>query len=253
MTSDRNGVDPQEGARKPRLRRRRPTENAVIAPTLGYIPSSSTSPTPTLSDPVSDATTAYVQAIDRIQAADGGARILLVTAPVAGNLPTHAALNLAIAATRIGLRSVVIDGDSKGRGPSRYLRTGSGPGLAELASGEAGLKEASRLIQVDADSRLPIIPAGTDAATDFAAAAIAEPINQITEHSDLVFIVTSAEASNERIAALGAHADGSLLIIDGSESQTLVGQVADRMASVGAPVTGIIELSRPKRSKGRGR
>ena len=227
--------------------RRRPSEKAIDAPTLGYIPPTPESPAPTLSDPMGDAAAAYGQALDRIQAATA-AHILLVTGAIPGSGPTLAALNLGFAATRIGLRCVVIDGDTEGGGPSQYLRTGSDPGLAELASGEADLKAASRLLTMDDGGRLPVIPAGeSQPGAELSPNDLAEPIDRISEHTDLVLIVIAATASEQWAAALGAHADGTLLIVDGSEQQGAVVAAAERLAKIGAPVTGLIELAPQRR------
>lgn len=227
-------------------------DKSVDVPTLGYIPPTPDSPAPTLTDPPGEATTAYAQALDRIQAATT-AQILLVSEADAGHGATLASLNLGIVATRRGLRTVIIDGDPSGGGPSQYLHTGAGPGLADLASGESDLQESSRLLTIEPDSRLPVIPAGsTEADGEIHAAGLADPIDQISEHSDLIFIVAPAGISDQRAAALGAHADGSLLIVDGRESQRTVAEAVERLASVGAPVTGLIELPRPKRRKRRG-
>ena len=242
-----NGRDSPE--RKSRLRWRRAAENTIGAPTLGYIPPSPASPAPTLADPRGEAAAAYVQALDRLQAATA-AQVLLVSDADKGPGATLAALNLGITATRAGLRTVIIDGDPTGGGISRYLRTGDGPGLAELASGAANLAEASRLLTIDAANRLPIIPAGTvDVEAEIEPAHLADPIDRISEHSDLVLIVAPASVSVERGAALGAHADGSILIVDGTESQRTVADAAERLTSIGAPVIGLIELVRVGKRK----
>ena len=235
--------------RKPRLRWRRAAENTIDAPTLGYIPPTPACPAPTLADPRGDAAAAYARALDRLQAATT-AQVLLVSDAGTSPAATLAALNLGITATRAGLRIVIIDGDPSGGGISRYLRTGDGPGLAELASGAADLAEASRLLTIDAANRLPIIPAGTgDVEAEIEPAHLADPIDRISEHSDLVLIVAPASVSAQRSAALGAHADGSLLVIDVTESQRAVADAAERLTSIGAPVVGLIELVRAGKRK----
>jgi tyrosine-protein kinase Etk/Wzc len=247
-----NNASDKGSERRPRPGRKR-SDEGIDAPTLGYIPPDPASPTPALSDPMGDASTAYLQTLDRIQAATT-ARILMVAAAGTAPLATPAALNLGIAATRLGLRAVVIDGDEAGTGPSQYLRTGRGPGLTDLAAGTVDLTEASRLLTIDASNRLPMIPAGTpDSEPAFDASALADPIDRIHEHSDLILVVTSAATSEQRMEALGAHADGTLLVVNGSEQPGTVAAAAERLASVGAPVTGLIELALPKGRKRRSR
>lgn len=249
----RDENDPNEPTKRSRRKRRGgKTGGELRAPTLGYIPATPDSPVPALADPEGDAATAYVQALDRLQAASPG-RILLVARPDGGP-DDAAALNLAVAATRLGLRCVVIDGDDGGGGPTQFLQTRSGPGLADLAAGTVDLKQASRLLTIDADNRLPMIPAGTaDAPGEFDATAIADPIDAISEHSDLVLIDVPVRDAYERLTALGAHADGSILLVGDKLGARERARTAERLATVGAPVIGLIEWAPAKRRKRRKR
>ncbi len=179
--------------------------------------------------------------------------MFLVTSADQGLGPTLTSLNLAMAATRIGIRAVVIDGHESGDGPSRFLSTGSDPGLSDIAAGSATLKDASRLIQIDDRHRVPVIAAGSDPEAAFEPASIADEVDLITEHSDLVLISIGAGASTERTVALGAHADGSLLVVDEGKPHAGASEAADMLAEVGAPVIGIIERAAQKRQKGRRR
>ena len=253
MTPEEPGNGTEETASKERRWRRRPTETVVEAPTLGYIPPNPTSPAPTMADPLGDTASAYLQAVDKLQTVQASG-ILLVTAVSEGSPGgTIVGLNLAIAATRRGLRAVLIDGDESGGGPTQYLRTGDRPGLAELSAGTATLDLASRLLRIDAENRLPMIPAGS-AETDegMEAASLADPIDRISEHSDLLIIVVPIDASPQRARALAAHADGTLLVVDGQEPARELAETVEGLASFGAPVIGLIELAGPRRRRRRG-
>lgn len=232
-------------------RRRRTSERAVDAPTVGYVPATPGMPAPVLADPVGDASAAYRQAIDRIQVTTS-ARILLITSAQTGPGATLTAINLGMAATRLGVRAVVIDGVETGDGPSRFLSTGAAPGLTDIASGSASLAEASRLLEIDRHHRLPVIAAGKDPAAAFEPADIADAVDRISEHADIVLVVVAADASENRAVALGAHADGSLLVVDEGRGANAA-DAADRMAAVGAPVAGIIERAVHKRQRRRRR
>ena len=96
--SSEETTDPAPRPRS-RSRRRRGRNKAVDVPTLGYIPCSPDMPVPTLADPVSDAAAAFVQTLDRIQAATN-AGILLMSSATPGSGATLAAINLGIAASR---------------------------------------------------------------------------------------------------------------------------------------------------------
>jgi Mrp family chromosome partitioning ATPase len=252
-TPEEPGNGTEETKTKERRWRKRPTETVIEAPTLGYIPPSPTSPAPTMADPLGDTATAYLQAVDKLQTVQASG-ILLVTSVTEGSHgATTVGLNLAIAATRSGLRAVIIDGDESGGGPTQYLRTGTGPGLAELSAGTVSLELASRLLRIDAENRLPMIPAGSAGTeAELEAASLADPIDRISEHSDLVIIVVPVDASPQRARALAAHADGTLLVVDGREPAQEVAEAVEGLTSFGAPVIGLIELAGPRRRRRRG-
>lgn len=233
--------DKAGGAAGSRRRFRKPASGSISAPTLGYVPAVSRAPAPTLAEPHGNAAIAYGQTIERLQAANTD-DVFLVTAAGKASNAGDAALNLAVAATRHGLRTVLIDADASGEGPSRYLRTGAAPGLADLARGTAGLDEASRLLDVGEDRRLPMIPAGSDlGSAPLDGSEFADAVDRITEHSDLVLLAVPPSASDGHVSALGAHADGAILVVAAGESQRATQPAADRLSSVGAPVIGLIE------------
>lgn len=217
------------------------------APTLGYIPATPETPAPVLADPMGDSATAYRKTVDRLQAA-AKVRIVLVSGIDSGRAATLASLNLAMAATRLGVKVVLIDGDDSGGGPSRFLRTGATPGLSDVAAGNAGLREASRLLELDRDHRLPVIPAGSAMAGEgLAAADIADAVDLMSEHSDLVLICVPGDAGDRRLSALAAHSDASVLVITEGDETVGARDAAARLADAGAPVVGIIELANHKR------
>lgn len=224
------------------------------APTLGYIPPTPDTPSPVLADPMGDPASAYRKTVDRLQAA-ANVRVALVVGTDSGNGATLASLNLAMAAIRLGVKTVLIDGDDSGAGPSRFLRSGAAPGLTDLADGSVDLREASRLLELDADHQLPMIPAGSAVAGEaFTASDIADAVDLMSEHSDLLLICVPRDADDNRLAALGAHADASVLVVVEGDTSSHLEDEATRLADAGAPVMGIIELARRKRrSRLRGR
>ena len=234
-----------------RRRFRKAAPHQIAAPTLGYIAVGSRSPAPALAEAGGSAATAYAQALQRLQAANTG-QLFLITEAVAGTGAGAAALNLALTATAEGLRAVLIDADPSGNGATRYLRTGTGPGLADLAAGTAGLRQASRLLTMPDGRRLPVIPRGTGRPLgDVGPADLAEAVDKITEHSDLVLIFVPAEARAAWLSSLGAHADGAILSIDGRESTKTISAIDERLEQSGAPIVGVIEFA-PRRRRRRG-
>jgi LCP family protein required for cell wall assembly len=218
----------------------RPVGKLLDLPGLGSIPDTPGSPTPTLTAPTSSAAAAYQRAASRMEALTRG-RILLVAGVVDGQGATTAALNLAVAATRAGRRTLLIDGDITDARLSNFGHTGVSPGLVELAKGEATLGEASRLWSVDSTSRLPFIPAGRadPDAPVLPRSEVAAAVEDVATSADVVLIDTPVEGG-PAIDALGALADGTLLVLPRAMDKGTVSQSVDRLRSLGAPPIGYL-------------
>ncbi|MET0831502.1 MAG: LCP family protein, partial [Acidimicrobiia bacterium] len=218
----------------------RPVGKLLDLPNLGSIPDTPGSPSPTLTTPTSAAAAAYQRAASRMEALTRG-RILLVAGVVEGQGATTAALNLAVAATRAGRRTLLIDGDITDARLSNFGHTGVSPGLVELAKGQATLGEASRLWSVDSTSRLPFIPAGhaDPDAPVLQRSEVAAAVEDVATSADVVLIDTPVEGG-PAIDALGALADGTLLVLPRAMDKGTVSQSVDRLRSLGAPPIGYL-------------
>ncbi len=218
----------------------RPVGKLLDLPNLGSIPDTPGSPSPTLTTPTSSAAAAYQRAASRMEALTRG-RILLVAGVVEGQGATTAALNLAVAATRAGRRTLLIDGDITDARLSNFGHTGVSPGLVELAKGQATLGEASRLWSVDSTSRLPFIPAGQadPDAPVLQRSEVAAAVEDVATSADVVLIDTPVEGG-PAIDALGALADGTLLVLPRAMDKGTVSQSVDRLRSLGAPPIGYL-------------
>jgi LCP family protein required for cell wall assembly len=218
----------------------RPVGKLLELPNLGNIPDTPGTPSPTLTAPSSSAAAAYQRAASRMEALTRG-RILLVAGVVDGQGATTAALNLAVAATRAGRRTLLIDGDITDGKLSNFGHTGVSPGLVELARGEATLGEAARLWSVDSTSRLPFIPAGRPApdAPVLQRSEVAAAVEDVATSADVVLIDTPVEGG-PAIDALGALADGTLLVLPRAMDKGTVNQAVDRLRSLGAPPIGYL-------------
>jgi LCP family protein required for cell wall assembly len=217
----------------------RPVEKLVDLPQVGSIPDSIDGPAPTLTHPSSSAAAAYQRAASRLEAATPG-RVLLVAGIEAGQGATSAALNLAVAATKAGRRTLLIDGDV-GRGNlSRFGRTGTSPGLSDIASGDATLRDAARLWSIDGTSRLPFVPSGGATINgSIDRIALAGAIEDVTTAADLVLIDT-APTNGAATSALGAVADGTLLVLPKAADRVALESACDRADRVGAPAVGFL-------------
>ena len=211
-------------------------------PRLGTIPDNNTSPAPTLADTSSTSSRAYRELLSSVEGRTSG-HVLLVSSPAPGQGASTVALNLAVAGTQRGRRIALIDGDIEGDGVSRFLSTGSEPGLTDLADGAATLADASRLWTIGQDSVLPVVPSGSSTLPSEAALAgpgLADSIEQIAGRADAVLIDAPPIAWDGATAPLAAHADGTILVIGEGATDTSVADARDRLATAGAPVIGYV-------------
>lgn len=212
---------------------------SVDEPILAYVPTTEGRPTPTLSDPDSDAARAYIDAIAGLERATKG-QVVLVSSSSPGLGATTVAINLATAATRMGRRAVLIDADPTG-GVSRYGRTEEVPGWIDLAAGTASLDEASRLWKVDEANSLPVIPFGSDIperGDALAGMEIANIIDELTEHADLLVVNSAPLNWDSSLPQVATHADGTVLVITPDVDARQLSQISDQLADIGAPIIG---------------
>ncbi len=212
-------------------------------PLLGSIPNDDSSPAPMLADGPSATRAAYEDLLAEIEGHTSG-QVLLVSSPGPGQGASTVALNLAVAATQQGRRIALIDGDTAGHGVSRFLSTGSEPGLTDLADGSSTLAETARMWEIGPDSALPIVPSGSPGAASEVALAgpgLAASIDRIAERADAVLIDAPPIAWDGATAPLAAHADGTILVVTDTATDSTVVDTRDRLAATGAPVIGYVE------------
>ncbi|MEE8130746.1 MAG: hypothetical protein V3T48_10675, partial [Vicinamibacterales bacterium] len=177
---------------------------------LGTVADHGPGPAPTLAEPGSPASATYRALVAAIEGQTTG-QVLIVSAAEPGGGVSTVALNLAVAATQLGRRAVLIDGDIESPGISRYSSSGGGTGLTDIASGAATLVEASQMWNVGDDSLLPVVTAGTHAGRDavpFDGVDLAAALDVIGERADLVLIDAPPITNGGATAMLAAHADG---------------------------------------------
>ncbi len=184
---------------------------------------------------------AYMDAVRMIQEQTTG-RVLLFTSPSPGQGSTTVALNVAIAATRLGRRVMLIDADTTHHGLARFLSTGSIPGLTELASGERSLSEVARMLTISETLRLPLIPAGAPDGDDslLGGLGLGDAIDQVSERADLIIIDAPPIGWSDATPHLAVHADGSILIVSPNADPKKASQTASKLSDVGAPPLGFI-------------
>ncbi len=166
----------------------------------------------------------------------------MVTGSSPGLGATTVAINLAIAATRMGRRAVLIDADPGG-GLSEYGRSYSVPGWVDLAIGEADLRGATRFWKIDDANTLPVIPVGStvdDRKDILTSLRLADAIDKLTEQADLLIINTAPVDWDESLDALATHADGTLLVVTPQVDPRGLAKLREQLAEMAAPIIGYV-------------
>jgi LCP family protein required for cell wall assembly len=214
-------------------------------PLLGTIPSDDTGPAPALND--SDVADRYTGLLREIEGQTTG-RVLLVSSPGPGQGASSVALNLSIAAAKAGRRVMLVDADPSSNGIGRFLSSGSSPGLSDVAAGKATLAEASRMWTLDDGTRFPMLPSGDDLSDsgDLDGILVADALDVVSERADLIVIDVPPVLWSSATPELGAHADGTILVISDTVSPEVVSDAIHQLDAAGSPVLGYVR----NRSKG---
>lgn len=214
-------------------------EALAAIPLLGSIPSDDSGPAPALGD--SDTTDHYTGLLREIESHTTG-RVLLVSSPGPGQGASSVALNLAIAATRAGRRVMLIDADPSPNGIGQFLSSGSSPGLSDVANGTATLGEASRMWALEDGLKFPMLPSGNDLADseELAGILVADALDVVSEYADLIVLDVPPVLWSSATPALGAHADGTLLVLSDTANPETVSSAIAHLEDTGAPVVGYV-------------
>lgn len=224
-----------------RLQRGPRLDKAVAEPVIAYVPTSEGAPTPILADPDSATAQVYLNAIEALERATKG-QVIMVSSARPGLGATTIAINLAVAATRMGRRVVLIDADPGG-GLSEYGRAASVPGWMDLATGTADLREATRFWKIDEANTLPVIPIGTDieerreALTSFT---LADIVDTLTEQADLLIVNTAPVGWDASLDAVATHADGTLLVVTPEVDPRGLAELGRQLTEMAAPIVGYV-------------
>ena len=216
-------------------------DKLVDEPVIAYIPTSEGAPTPILSDLDSDAARLYIDAVRRLERATNG-QVILVSSASPGLGATTISMNLAVAATRLGRRVILIDGDPGG-GLSEYGRSPSVPGWIDLAAGTATLSEVTRYWRIDGANTLPVIPAGSesvDRAAALSSLGLAEVVDRLTEQADLLIVNTAPFDWDSSLGELATHADGTLLVVTPEFDPRRLAGISGRLGEIAAPILGYV-------------
>lgn len=206
---------------------------------LGSIPVDKSGPAPTLSG--TEAIDRYTGLLREIEGQTTG-RILLVSSPGPGQGASTVSLNLAIAATMAGRRVMLVDADPSPNGLGSFLSTGSSPGLSDVAAGTATMSEAARMWELDDGTRFPMLPSGDTLANakGLSGVLVADALDAVSERADLIIIDVPPVLWSNATPELGAHADGTILVVADSADPAAVTRAIGDLEKAGAPVLGYV-------------
>jgi LCP family protein required for cell wall assembly len=206
---------------------------------LGAIPSDDSGPAPALTD--SDVADRYTGLLGEIEGHTTG-RVLLISSAAPGHGASTVALNLAIAAARAGRRVMLVDADSSVNGLGRFLSSGVSPGLSDVAAGDATLAAATRMWTLDDGTSFPMLPSGDGRTGQDALAGllVADALDTVSEHADLILIDVPPVLWSESTSELGKHADGTILVLSDNAQPAIVTRAISHLTDIGAPVVGYV-------------
>jgi polysaccharide biosynthesis transport protein len=174
-------------------------------------------------------------------ATDTPGRAVLVSSAHAGDGKTSTAANLAVAAARVGLRTLLIDTDL--RRPTLHKRFGLGAtsGLTDVLLSGDDLRE--HVVNVGVDN-LRVLPAGTIPPNPhelLASPAMRALEREVMRRADLVIYDSPAVLAVPDALELGRHADVTILVgRAGSTSRRQLTAAVERLEQVGTHVAGTV-------------
>ena len=176
-----------------------------------------------------------------------GASILLTGAnPKEGT--TAVACGLAIAIAETGAKVVLVDANMREPGVGRYLSLDTGPGLADVLTGTAGVPD---VLRDSLDGRLTVLPSGDrppDPGEVLASPALGATVQTLEEHFDVVLVDAPALHAVADAAVLAKVTGSALLVVRADHSRaTDVERSIDLLRKVGAELAGAVLNALPRK------
>jgi capsular exopolysaccharide synthesis family protein len=170
-------------------------------------------------------------------------RTVLITSAGPTDGKTVTALNLAISAIRDGRRVLLVDADERARGLTKLTRVPPSPGLTDLAAGELPLGACVSEYRLDAERRLPMIPAGTaltEPAGFFRSPGFRKALAAVKEQADLVVVDSPPLLAVADTSAIASQADGIVVVVARGTRLRVLEEVRERLEFIGTPVLGYV-------------
>jgi Mrp family chromosome partitioning ATPase len=217
------------------------------APLLGVVPefedANGASHAPALTDPRSAAAEAYnFIAASLIHAlGDRSRAAILVTSPGEGDGKTVTAFNAAVAIARGGKTVVIVDGDERVRGLTRWLKMPR-YGLTDLGEGYP-FEDCSRLMVGWDGASFSVVAAGSPAdntAGFFGSPRFGRAMSAIREQGDVVVMDSPPALVVADAMAMAGHVDGVVVVIRQGTPLDVIEDVRDRIEAAGTPILGYV-------------
>jgi Mrp family chromosome partitioning ATPase len=227
------------------------------APLLGVVPDLGammvTSHAPALTDPESAAAEAYnFVAASLMHAVGNRPAVVLVTSPGQGDGKTVTALNTAVAVARGGSDVVLVDGDERVRGLTRWFGIPHSAGLTDLGNGRT-YEECSSLLVGWEGAAFSVVPAGSRAGNSagfFRSSGFARALTALRAREALVVVDSPPTLVVADALAIAPHADGVVLVIRQGTQLAAIQDVRDRIVTAGTPILGYVFNRTRQRSSG---
>lgn len=177
---------------------------------------------------------------------EGGFRSIAVTSSTRGEGKTFTCCNLATVKARSGLRTLLIDGDVRGQGVSRFFSLSRDVrGLTDVLSNGFSAPEAIAGIQeTEPGSNLFILPAGYDIANSgelLSGEHFRTLVDLAARTFDFVVVDTPPLNVVSDAASIAVQADGVLVVVrTGVTDRAALDLTLDRLGRSGATVAGIV-------------
>lgn len=220
-------------------------EDAVRAPTLGMVafdPDTDKRPLVMQSAPKSQHAESFRQLRTNLRFVniDDRPSSLVITSSVAGEGKSVTALNLALAMSEAGLRTLLLDGDLRKPRIATYLGLEGAAGLTTLLTRQA---TSAEVIQTWG-SRLAVLPAGAippNPAELLGSQQMASLLRSLEEHYDQIVIDAPPLLPVTDAAVLAAVAGGALIVVrHGKTSRDQLHRAVESLRNVDARVLGSV-------------
>jgi tyrosine-protein kinase Etk/Wzc len=180
------------------------------------------------------------------QQGNGAVRSIAITSSTRGEGKTFTACNLAIVRARNGYRTLIIDGDFRGRGVSRFFKLHpDAAGLADLVvEGVEDSVTSRAMSEFQISSRLYVLPAGVASAStadQLSGDRFRQILARATTTFDFVVLDTPPLNVVSDAASIASQADGVLVVVRGGVTDRVsLDFTLSRLGRSGARIAGIV-------------